>query len=463
MRTAKNFKNLNILFFSFWICVALVLSCCNELGMYNFCYAMKIIFAIFFVMLILKTLLQNDIFSIYFLFLGFSIFFVYSRLIFDFIEYAPINKTVFMRFYYFSDKTVAKFLLLSIIFYSFIDFGYYLYHKKYNLKKAEPIENKFGKRTALLLFIFFSIIFFYKCLLDIKAMQANGYTANVKEIRVNYPFWTIGSGTFFYIFFYLFLMYKRTKTETIFVIFLYTLISFSSGMKGTRAAFFIPFIFALYYLHKVKIININLKKLILIVSFSFLGIYVITISRGDNLENIKNIGDLMRYIFYYQGTTIGLPFYYIEFKDHFDNIPSLPYILADLIHLYSGKIESGGNIVSSFVNIHHFEDAGFGESFLLELLNLPLPISLFVCIFIGKIINFTEHNFTKNIYLSPLLIAMMSGLFYIPRNALFCFLVPTTVVYLFATNFFFIFEKDCKRFLKLKKSISKINVSGGTL
>lgn len=454
MRTIKNLKSLNILFFFLWISIVFILFCFDGLGIYNFHSLVKIVFSCFFIMLLLKTLIQNEIFSIYFLFLGFSIFFIYSRLFFDFIGYAPINKTVFMRVHYSSDETIIKFLLLSIVFYLFIDIGYYAYHKNM-LKKAEPVENKFGKKIAFLFFLLFSIIFFYKCLLDIKAMHFHGYTSNVKDIRSDYPFWTAGSGTFFYIFFYLFLMYKRSKAETIFVILLYLMISFSSGLKGARAAFFIPFVFSLYYLHKNKIINITLKKLLMIGFLSLFGIYAITISRGDNLDNIKNIGDLARYVFYYQGTTIGLPLYYIEFKDYFDNISNMPYILSDLIHLYYEKIKNGGYIVSAFVNIHHIQGAELGECFLLELLNLPFFLSCFVCIFIGRLINFTEQNFTRNIYFAPLLISMMSGFFYIPRNSLFCFLVPTTVMYLFVTNFFFVFENSFERFIKSKKVFMK--------
>lgn len=437
------------LFYSF---VIFTLLCLNILSFFDFNIAydlLKIFFIIVWFCIIFHGYRKKGVFSLYVLFIFFCMFFLYSRIFFDLINYQPLEVFLFFGKKTFDTRIPFKFVTYSILYLVFIDFGFYN-SNKISVKKINLEHNKAVKNFLYCIFFFATFLFIYKSFLDIKMVQSVGYSADLDEIRVDYPFWLKGAGTLFYIGFYALLMCKLDKREIILIFSIYFICSLFSGLRGSRAAFLVPFIFMIYYLARLRIIKINLFKTLLLVLCAVSAIMLTTVFRGSDISSYNNFIDIFYYIFYGQGNTIGLPYYYLENQNMLEQVTYVPYILTDLFHQYFQELPSGGNLITRLGNIHGIEGIGLGESLFLELLNLNIFVSCLLCFFIGKWINYVDSNLTRNRILIPLFFSMASTIFYMPRNILLNFLNPFSILYFILTNFLIYFFRFICHFHRAK-------------
>ena len=420
-----------LLFYPFSFCIFLFINIISFLN-FNIAYlCLKFFILIFILLLIVHSYLKNGIISIYSLFISFCLFFLYFRIFFDLIGSKSLQEYNFGKHITWSENIIFIFLNYSFLYLITIDFFYYFF-KPNKIKYIVPVNNKTTKKIIFFFFLLYAIIFSYKCYLDIKTIHSLGYTAVISKLRINYPFWTKGAGTFFNLFFYLLLMHELTKKETLTIIILYAIVSLLSGLKGARAAFFIPIIFILFYLTEKKYIKITISKLIILVFIAIGAIFLITISRGESLNQIKSFSDVLEYVFYNQTQTFNVPIFFLENKEFCQEQRIVPYIFSDILHTYSSFFPSGNGVIFRFTGLP--SGMSLGESLFLELLDLPLFFALFTCMCISYAIKFVQVNFLRNRRFLPIFCCFVCSAFYMPRNTLFSFLDSSSLIYFVMAN-----------------------------
>lgn len=423
--------------FPFFYIISIIIFCAiNCITFFDFSTAYKcekFFLLLFVISILLCSVKRNGCAALYSLFLFFSLFFLFFRIFFDLIGFKSITIYNFVITKIWREEIIFKFLNFSFFYLIIIDFFYYI-SKPSVVTEIPILKNNSTKKITLLFFIVFSCLFAYKSYLDMKMIQKFGYTASLANIRINYPFWLKGSGTFFYIFFYALLMHELSKRELKVIFLVYVLLSLLSGLRGARAAFFLPVIFALFYLNEKKILKINLYNgLIIVICFTCI-IFLITFFRGEDLSNIKKIGDVVSYVFYGQTQTFNVPMFFMEYKSEIQSERLLPYIFSDLLHKYIPSIQDGSMAIGKYNHLP--EGLSLGDSLYLELLDLPLMIAFFICACIGRVIKFVQINFLRNRTLSPLFFCSVTSIFYMPRNILFSFLGPDCIAYFIFSNLF---------------------------
>lgn len=433
-------NNKEVIFHSLFISIFLITKIISFFDFATSYFLVKLLCLIYLLCIIVKSWAKSGIFSIYSLFVDFTFFFIYSRLFFDLIGYIPINEFYFFGKKVFSEEICAVILEKSIVFFACIDLGYYFRQTK-SIPVVAKLENPNVLKLSIVLFILCSIWFGYKAVLDFKYVIMNGYTALLTDIHASYPFWIKGAGTFFVSAFYLLLIQKTNKKTSLFVFFIYCLVMFMSGLRGSRATILCPLIFTLYMLNKDGVIIINIKKLLLIVATMIFLIFIVTFYRGEDLSYVSSIKDIFYYIFYNQGNTFGTLLYY---QDNISDILSnenFPIIIEDLRKYYVGDVaRNGTKIINYYANINNIEGIGLGESFYLELINLPLVISIFVCFFVGWAMRFVERNILRNRYLLVFFCICVGTFFYMPRDTLLGCFAPLNFVYCIMSYLFLLFN-----------------------
>ena len=442
MITQKYVDALEYSFFFFFLCIIFIISeIWFEIG---YLLIKNFIICVLFI-LILRSWKRNGIFSLYSLFLDFSLFFVFSRIFFDLINYIPLTSFLFFEKKSFSEEIIFLLLFKLSLFIILIDAGFY-FSKNKNLQTIPLIESKNIIIISFGLYILTAFWFSYKAVLDIKSVMTYGYSALLSDIRQNYPFWLKGAGTGFMISFYSLLMQKQSRKDykKIFVIF--CIIMLLTGLRGSRASFLIPFLFALYILNIKKVINITFKELLFLVLVMIVFVLVITYYRGENISYLTNIKDLFFYIFYNQGNTFGLLPYYQENIVDIKNNLTVPIVFSDVLTFYNTSIHAGSAIVGEYANINRIKGIGLGQSLFLELYDLPFVLGIFVSPLIGKYIKFVETNLFKNRFYIVFLCVCVSSIIYMPRDILLAPFEPLNFVYIFGAFFVILFSKECERY-----------------
>lgn len=357
---------------------------------------------------------------------------------------------MFFQNKYFSERIIFTILFKICAFIILIDLGFY-FSKNQKLKIFPLLDNKRTKRISFVLYIITTLWFGYKAVLDIKSVMNSGYSALLSEIRQNYPFWLKGAGTGFMICFYSLLMQKQNRKDYIKIFIIFCIIMLLTGLRGSRASFLIPLLFALYVLNIQKVINITFKRLILLIVAMIIFVLLITSFRGENISYLTSIKDIFFYIFYNQGNTFGLLPYYQENILDIKNTISIPIVFSDVLNFYNKTILAGDAIVGKYANINHVPGISLGQSLFLELYDLPFVIGLLLSIFIGKYIKFTETNFFRNRFFIVFLGICVSSIIYMPRDILFAPFEPLNVVYILGSFFIILFANVFGKYLNGRK------------
>lgn len=442
MSKIESYKS--ILFYLFIIVYSFFLLLLFELGFEKYTLELSKFLVIFvFVIFFLKSTKKNGILSLYSLFLAFSVFFMYSRIIFEWIGYLGRQVNDFYFFLtniHFKDKTVFTFMIYTLFYLTFIDFGFY-FSKEEKIEIDNRTENKTAKFFIFFCIFLISPLLLYKAYLDVKNVNLNGYQSVLD--RSSYPFYLKGIGTIFISLFYCLFMFKMSKKEILILVFIYIFYAFSSSLRGSRSVFFIPFVFSFYILWRFNVIKIKLWKLCIVGFCSILLIAWFTvILRGEKISNLS-IGNIFKYILYGQGNSIGLPLYYLEFKDELDFKIRLPLVIEDWLSFYAKNIFHKGSYYVALIANKKNVEGGLGESVYLELLNLPLFFSLPLSFVIGKTLKKVENELLLDKFRIPIFLLISQWIFVIARFALFnffdlygiCEIILTFFMYLFFNNF----------------------------
>jgi len=241
-------------------------------------------------------------------------------------------------------------------------------------------------------------------------------------------------------------MFKMTKKEILILIFIYLIYSFTSSLRGSRSVFFIPFVFSFYVLWRLDIIKISFFKLIIIASCSILLIAWFTVVlRGERISD-SSLSKIFKYILYGQGNSIGVPLYYLEYKDYIDARIQLPLFLEDWFSFFTNFFHKGSYYVALVANKKNVE-GGLGESIYVELLNLPLVFSLPVSFCFGKILKKVEMNLLSNRFRIPFFLLLSQWLFVLARFAFFNFLDLYGICEMFLTVVLFLFFNNCSKYI----------------
>ena len=410
----------------------------------------ELIVILIFLLFWIKSTRYNGVLSLYSLFLIFSVFFIYSRIIFEWIGY--LNRQVndfyfFLTNIHFKDRTVFYFMFYTVLYLVFIDFGYY-YSKSNNKQIDDRCEDNTAKFFILLCMVLLIPFLLYKAWLDVKNVKLNGYQSVLD--RSSYPFFLKGVGTIFISLFYCLFMFKLSKREIKIAMVIYLFYAFFSSLRGSRSVFFIPFVFSLYIFWRFGVIKISLLKIFVVGCCSILLIAWFTVVlRGENISNIS-ISNIFKYILYGQGNSIRVPLYYLEYKDFLDARIQLPLILEDWISFFTDYFHKGSYYVALLANKNNVE-GGLGETVFVELLNLHLVLSLPISFFLGNILKLVEQDLLKNRFQIPLLLLISQWIFVIPRFAIFNFFDLYGICELLITFLMYLFFRNSKYFLMVKK------------
>ena len=312
-------------------------------------------FILGYLFIILRQLLIGNFYSLYSFYLLTSAFFMYDIFLIGPYLGKGVMSIDFAGMYTFPDWVGEKFIFIASFSIIVVDIIYTTYHSnetylngdvKYstNIAPYNRIEtNKFYYRFGMILMCIFIIPLIYKIILQVKEQKlyASYSIANFTGIEstINFPWWTRGSGTFFYIGFLLFIYSFPSIRKAKIGYFLYLILLFSTALKGGRA-FLFSFVLSLPLLLK-KLYNKTISK----VSMIFLSIVLIILATYLGNFRTNSNTTLKKGVFanflYGQTTTMGVPYIYLN---NDGNIPykHYPLILTPLINPIRRKFVTYG-------------------------------------------------------------------------------------------------------------------------
>ncbi|GHU72980.1 hypothetical protein FACS189450_11840 [Spirochaetia bacterium] len=159
-------------------------------------------------------------------------------------------------------------------------------------------------------------------------------------------------------------------------------------------------------------------------------IVIASMTRGESFEN-STAFDIVYYILYSQGNTIGLPLYYLDNRDMFMSIHSVPFLLSDILSVYFPSFFSvqDQRIISR--QLYYSETIGLGRSLICEILDFKLIIvPILFSVFVGIFINFVQRNIFRNTYLISFFIICSMSIIYLPRGIFLWVLDPMHLIYI---------------------------------
>lgn len=415
------------MFFSFFYsCFFIILTLAFFISIEDCFFLTEITFIVFFVALIIKSIKRNGLIHAYTFFLLFSMFFMFSRFIFDIFGYADVLKISFPSDYTVRPTSGVILIFLCLIIYTLIDCGYFYSHVKFLKRRYVSFSEGVYKTLVILLIVTLPLIL-YKNYLRFKYVQTVGYisyTLNPED--VNLPVYLNGVGWIFNVIFFALLTCSRTNYKTKFLWFLYLLVSLFDSLKGNRASFAINFVLCIYF--SMKQTRLSTKKITKILFFSFiffLLFYVLVTSLRDTSKQYTSfnlLSDLLFSLFYDQSVSLNVPLLYIDCFDVIQNGSIAPFVITDYL-----KYCFGSSVFDTSVLLHQIiytpKGFGLGYALLVEIFNLGI-FGIPFCLGIGWFIKFTEKNFFRNTYFIGFFCLCFMSIIYMPRHIFFDFISP---------------------------------------
>lgn len=447
-RLAKNSKNYYFLTL-FFFCSCILLGEMFFIITENLLYLTSF-FIVGFVLIFIRQILIGNLYSLYTFYLLTSAFFMYDKFILGPCLGKGVMSIDFAGTYSFPDWVGEKFVFIASVSIVVVDFVYTTHKVKGVLFKWNESETKihtsdstvktddFYLKVGLIIMCVFIFPILYKIVLQIQHQKtfANYAIANFtgQEDTTHYPWWTKGSGVFFYIgflfFIYSFPPVKKAKYGYI----LYFLMMFTTALKGGRA-FFFTYILTMPLLYK-KIYGKTMSK------FAMFSLTLLLIAMGIFLGNFRsNISTkvqkgILAEFLYGQTTTMGVPYVYLE---NHGNIPykQYPFILTYLvnpirkhfIHANRGSIEylkqsnNYGSIALYLINPNLLKvGGGLGLNFLTEAYDFFGVIGVVfwsaILAVVIKLVDFIKYS-NKNRWLIVTLFFVYQYTLFLPRHSFF--------------------------------------------
>ncbi len=357
IKRKKDYFSLTIAFFCVSVMCGEVLYIAN-----NNIISLTTGFIIGYIAIFLRQLLIGNLYSLYSFYLITSAFFMYDKFIVGPILGKGVMSINFAGRYVFPDWVGETFVFIAAVSVLTIDILYTIYNVKSNYLIGTSGEksiydsdsfirtDNFYFKLGLIIMGCFIVPLVYKIILQVQHQKsfANYAIANFtgQEDNTQYPWWTKGSGTFFYIGFLLFVYSFPTVKKAKYGYFLFFVMMLVTALKGGRA-FFFTYILTLPLLYK-KLYNKKLSKSALVL------LAVLCICAAILLDNFRsNVSGKLESDFLLefldgQTTTMGVPYVYIE--NHGD-LPykHFPFIFNYLLNPIRSKFISFGNNASDIL------------------------------------------------------------------------------------------------------------------
>ena len=421
---------------------------------------MRFFFILFFVALIVKSIKRNGLMSTYTFFLLFSMFFMFSRFIFDIFGYADVLKITFPANHSVKAESGIAVIFLCFLVYTLIDIGFFGSRIIILKEKEISVSSNVYKSLLAILLITLPLII-YKNYLRFKYVQSVGYieyTLNPDDIK--FPFFLSGIGWIFNVSFWALIICSGKKHDTKFLWCLYLIVSLLDSLKGNRAAFSINFVIAVYFLIKkskmsvkktVKILSI---VLILFISFYLVATNLREANSDKNGFKFNFFQDILISLFYSQSVSLNIPLLYMDFFNSTLRDSSVPFVFADYLNFcLNVDVFDTGVLLQKLLPAP--KGFGLGYSFLVEIFDLKI-FAIPFCMFIGSFIKFVEKNFFRNDYFVGFFCLFFMSIIYMPRHIFFDFISPIRISWILCGMFLIFMFCDLFRRNKFLQNGEKI-------
>jgi len=403
---------------------------------------LKICLLIVYLITLIRSILNNDLLSLYSIYLYTSGVFIYSRVFLDVIGNKPFLNVTFPINFVFSNLTGLIFLYISILHIVLTDIGFNLhkYHitNKYS-KIIKIIKTKYNIQNIsfILMIINFPSIL-YKMYIQFIYIRNNGYLSIFlgELINIDYPFWTKGSGTLFLLAFLLLLISHPEKHIFKYSSILFGCYLFLSALKGQRGILLVGIISLLYlynrlYNIKIKYFEIFIIGMLFIIYSQFMSSY-----RTKEAFYKPRYTEILSDFIYSQGTSIVVPLSIIENKNKYV-YRKYPYLFSPIFSYFEKYTHpTSGQTTIRLINYNNISDAtqflfsssnyyagnGTGASGLAEFYDFYGFSGIFILSFLlGYILSNTEYLILSNSLAIPFHWFFINSLIYLPRNRFFSF------------------------------------------
>ncbi|MBO4858769.1 MAG: O-antigen polysaccharide polymerase Wzy [Treponema sp.] len=422
--------------------------------------------------IILRQMLIGNFYTLYCFYLLTSTFFMYDKFILGPLLGKGVLSINFLGTYSFPDWVAEKFVFIAAISITVIEIVYNCKIKKEIVLEKNNTEliykkdntvftNTFYYKIGMVIMYIFIIPLVYKIILQIQNQKAfSDYAiANFTQHnrKVSFPWWTKGSGTFFYIGFLLFLYSFPSSKKVKFGYFLYFIMMLTTALKGGRAFFFtyllcIPLIMKKLYRKTLSRMQIVILFFVLCGGAIFLGNF------RSNLSMQVKKGELLNFL-YGQTTTMGVPYVYINNNG---DIPyrHYPFILTNIIrpiqfHFRSinlnpidyMKVSNNYGLITLYMlNPYAVETGGgLGLNFLTEAYDffgfIGVVLWSFILALIIKYLDKKRYN-NKNRTTFIVDFFIYQYVLFLPRHSFFGIVSELKYIILFFVVYFFLEERN---------------------
>lgn len=366
-------------------------------------------------------------FQPYNIFLGTFFIFLGGRFFLDLFDLRDVM--LMDRFINFSLEGVEQVELFKIMIFSvlFINLGFLVSNillnnkkvKKYTISKTDL---KLKKIYKVLYEIFFCLEIYKKIVL-FNFVKKNTYLSLYK-LKIDYPFFTKGSGTFLEITYMLFLLSRPKKKEFILVSIQYIFIGFLEALSGSRSKFMVRILILLtYYFCEYK--RSKKKNNYLFIGFilSFVIIFSQYINQARDGLKFNLTGVVFSFISQ-QGTSINVLGTIIKFKDELKEIIQfsiIPCIVEYGNTELNGKSRALAHSLTYFLSPERYlKGEGIGGSFLGEIVTLNSNTAFFLLLFLlGFFIFIIFKKRQENILYMGIYLILLSHIYYMSRGNYF--------------------------------------------
>lgn len=413
----------------------------------------SVIFLLFYFNIVVSSIKNNGGLSLYSFYLYTSFFFIYSKIFFSVIGYTSFLVDDWPVYYKYSKD--SGLILLIISFISQFVLHIYMTVRTSNKKTVNEM-NKLSHNEKLQ-----NVALFFFCLsfpfILVKEIVAFEYLKNFGylflysgKFSIDYPVWTKGSGTIFYLSFLFLLVSRPSKmifkiTSSFFIGYL-----FIDALKGGRASFVCGAASILYFYNKFYPREIKIRQLFLV--FALLMSVALFIGQTRDTRNTTNIQIDAKTIvnfFNSQNVSIAVPLSVIEWKEKIKEYKHYPFIFTELftpiynlkytdmstpnIERIKSKNEMEGIVSYIYSSKMYLKGWGLGAAFLAEAYDFCGLIGIVFWSFVlGFVIQTTEQKITqKNTYIFIAWFVVNSILF-LPRGHFFAFVTSAYKYCIFA-------------------------------
>lgn len=342
---------------------------------------------------------------------------------------------------YFTNEVINESILFNICIISLIHLGFLssLYIYKIDNSPISPNPTLFN--YARFLFFISLPLCLVKFFFEIKTISDIGYVGYYKH-GTDLPFIINIMRFIFEISFLIILAsmpsYITFKRYTI--LFLLTMSLFL--IIGVRSKFVLYFIFIFWYYYKFYAKkDISFLKIFFFLSISIILLILVQLNRQNWVFN----SDLnyFKYFFISQGVSFYILPLTITYIEEFTNlIPSIfSSFSIDSIIYTSQTIERLNNVgfLGDIISYNHLRDYylngnGLGGSFIAELYQAGIIISIIFSILLGFFINYFDTHVSQNRYFLAISFYVVSNIAYMPRSVFFkspYMLISYFIIFLF--------------------------------